>query len=161
MEFTDSLIGHYKKMLAYDQWAIGLLLGDMEKLPAPDPAALVKVSHVLCSQEVWVIRLLGGDSSGFTSIWPVYSLAQCKEKLAELGKNWARILEGLKPEDIGKIISYKNTKGEPCQLAVGGILAQTFDHSTYHRGQIATAIKKAGGEPHSTGFFGYLMQVRG
>jgi len=159
MEYNSSLADHFKKMQAYDQWANGLLMGNIEALPAPDPAALGRMGHILRAQELWLLRLLGEDTSSFTTTWPELSLAECKAKLAELDPKWKGYLGDLKDSDFGRVIAYKNTQGQAGQLPVGGILGQVFDHGTYHRGQIATAIKKAGGTPSSTGFYGFLMQT--
>jgi uncharacterized damage-inducible protein DinB len=158
LTFNASLVEHFKRLLAYDQWAMDLLLKDVEALPAPDPTALGRISHILFAEDVWLTRLQGEDHSKFTTPWPERSTAECREKLTELGIRWSAYLNHLGDADFGKIISYQNTKGQPYQAPVGGILTQVFDHSTYHRGQIATAIKKAGGEPHSQGFYGFLLE---
>jgi uncharacterized damage-inducible protein DinB len=158
LTFNSSLIDHFKRLLAYDQWAMDLLIKDLEALPTPDPTALGRISHILFAEDVWLSRLLNEDSSRFITPWPERSIAECREKLLELGKKWGDYLNNLKEEDFGKIVSYKNTKGQAYQAPVGGILTHVFDHSTYHRGQIVTAIKKAGGEPHSPGFYGYFLE---
>jgi len=156
--FNASLIDHFKRMFAYDQWAMDLLMKDLEGMPVPDPTALGRISHILTAEEVWLSRLLGENLSGVTTVWPELGLAECRQKLTELGKKWKGYLDHLKDGDFGKIISFKNTKGQSNQAAVGVILTQVFNHATYHRGQIATAIKKAGGEPHSTDFYGYILE---
>lgn len=158
MAYTDSLRDHFKKLLAYDQWALDQLLGDLEALPTPDATALGRMAHVIQAEELWVGRLLGEDVTGVKTVWPDTTVAQCRAKLGPVGKKWAAYLETLKPEELGRVLRYKSTRGDDCELSVGGAIAHTFDHSTYHRGQIATAIKKAGGEPHSPGFYNYLMK---
>ncbi len=158
LTFNASLIDHIKRLLVYDQWAMDLLMKDVEALPSPDPTALGRLSHILFAEDVWLARLLGEDSSRFTTPWPERTLAESREKLTEMGKKWGVYLENLKDTDFGIIVSYKNTKGQPNQAAVGAILTQVFNHATYHRCQIATAIKKAGGEPHSTDFYGYILE---
>ncbi len=157
MEFNASLKDHFIKLLAYDQWANGLLLKDMEALPTPDPIALARMSHILTAEDIWLTRLEGRDSLGFTTTWVDRSLAECREKLSELAKRWTDYLSRLEDKEFGRIVSYKNTKGQAYQMAAGGILTQVFDHGSYHRGQIATAIKKGGGEPHSPGFYGFVL----
>jgi len=136
MGYTNSLAEHFKKMLAYDQWALGQLLGDLEALPTPNSIALGRMAHVIHAEELWIARLLGEDVSQVKSVWPDYTVAQCREKLESVGKKWGRYLDGLKPEDMGQVFNYKNTRGDVCTLAVGGIIGHMFDHSTYHRGQI-------------------------
>jgi uncharacterized damage-inducible protein DinB len=156
--FNASLVDHFKRLLAYDQWAMDLLMKDVEAMPTPEPTALGRISHILAAEEIWLSRLLGVDLSGITTVWPERGPTECRQKLTELGKKWKDYMDNLKDESFGKIISFKNTKGQPNQAPVGAILTQVFNHATYHRGQIATAIKKAGGEPHSTDFYGYILE---
>lgn len=156
--FNNSLIDHFKKVLAYDQKALELLLRDIEALPSPDATALGRLSHILFAEDVWLARILGEDLTRFNTPWPERSAAECRVKLDELGEKWGSYLEGLREESLSEIKSYKNTKGQAFQMALGGIIPHVFDHSSYHRGQIATAIKKAGGEPHGLGFYGYLLE---
>jgi len=143
-------------MLVYDQWANDLSLKDMEALPTPDALALSKLSHILFADDLWLARLLGEDVSGYTFPAPELTTAQCREKLEWLGRKWSEYLDGLKGEDLQVILSYKNSKGMENRLPVGGAIAHVFDHSSYHRGQIATAIKTAGGQPSSPGLSAFL-----
>jgi uncharacterized damage-inducible protein DinB len=152
----DPFTAHLKIMLDYDKWANELSLKDIESLSSPDPLALSKLSHICFAEDLWLARLLGEDLSGYTFPAPELSVSQCREKLGWLGDKWSKYLESLKDEDLQKVLSYKNTKGIENQVPVGGTIAHVFDHSTYHRGQIATAIKRAGGKPSSPGFSYFL-----
>ena len=158
MAVHSSLLDHHKRMLAYDQWAMRILLEDLAALPAPDPTASGRLSHILVAEELWLCRLTGADTSWATAFFPEKSVAQCLEKLAELHKRWAVYLSALTEGDFGKAVSYKNTKGQAFELPVEVVLTHVFDHSTYHRGQTATAIKKAGGQPRNTGFSAYILE---
>lgn len=153
-----SLLDHHQRMLAYDQWAMTILLEDLAALPAPDPTACARLSHILVGEELWLCRLTGGDTSWATAFFPEHSAAQSLEKLAELQKRWAAYLGSLQESDLAEMISYKNTKGEAFELPVEAVLTHVFDHSTYHRGQAATAIKKAGGKPRNTGFSAFVLE---
>lgn len=161
MDFNASLADHFKRLQVYDQWATRRLLEDLEALSKPDPTALSRLSHILFAEDIWMARLLGEDLSRFTTAWPDLSPAGCREKLDELGKKWGVYFSGLRNESFSEIISYKNTKGVASWLPVVAVLTHVFDHSTYHRGQVATAIKKAGGEPRATGFYTYVFEKRG
>jgi uncharacterized damage-inducible protein DinB len=153
-----SLLDHHKRMLAYDQWAMRILLEDLAKLATPDPTASARLSHILVAEELWLCRLTGADTSWATAFFPEKSAAESLEKLAELHKRWNAYLGSLTESDFGKPVSYKNTKGQVFELPVEVVLTHVFDHSTYHRGQAATAIKKAGGQPRNTGFSAYMLE---
>jgi uncharacterized damage-inducible protein DinB len=49
-------------------------------------------------------------------------------------------------------ITYKNSKGESWKSTVEDVLTHITIHGAYHRGQIATAVRAAGGEPPYTDY---------
>jgi uncharacterized damage-inducible protein DinB len=44
-------------------------------------------------------------------------------------------------------VSYRDTRGETHTIALRDMILHLIDHGSYHRGQINTLIKKAGGTP--------------
>ena len=46
--------------------------------------------------------------------------------------------------DLGRVVTYKNSAGEPWSSPVGDILRHVATHGCYHRGQIATHLRLAG-----------------
>jgi uncharacterized damage-inducible protein DinB len=61
-------------------------------------------------------------------------------------------LESVDDEDLEDGVAYRNTKGEFWTSTAGDILTHLVLHSSYHRGQIAAAIREAGGDPAYTDF---------
>ncbi|MGH7739710.1 MAG: DinB family protein [bacterium] len=160
MEFNSSLVDHFKRLQVFDQWATQRLIEDLEAIPPIDPTALSRLSHILFSEDIWLARLLREDLTRFTTAWPELPPAECRGKLDELGKKWIIYFSDLRDESFSEIIAYKNTRGVASWLSVGAVLTHVFDHSAYHRGQVTTAIKKAGGEPRATGFYTYVFEER-
>lgn len=56
---------------------------------------------------------------------------------------------------LKKKISYKNSRGERFENSVRDILFHVINHSTYHRGQIATDCKLHGMTPLATDYIFY------
>ncbi len=51
------------------------------------------------------------------------------------------------PNQLGNPITYHDTKGASHTLPMRDMILHLIDHGSYHRGQIATMIKRAGGTP--------------
>ena len=65
---------------------------------------------------------------------------------------WAAYLDGLTEAGLDRAFEYKSLDAGSFRNLTGDILTQLFGHSLYHRGQIASLVKAAGGEPAVTDF---------
>ncbi len=59
-------------------------------------------------------------------------------------------------EGLESIATYKNSKGVLYETSYRDILTQVLMHSAYHRGQVAMAVRKEGGEPAYTDYIGFV-----
>jgi uncharacterized damage-inducible protein DinB len=60
--------------------------------------------------------------------------------------------------ELGQTIQYSTKTGQIFNNNVRDILFQVINHSTYHRGQIATEFRQSGLEPLLTGYIYYKMK---
>jgi uncharacterized damage-inducible protein DinB len=109
-------------------------------------------SHVLNAQHIWAQRISG--KKPLYSVWDIH----LKEEFEDLSlENFKLIREALSNHPLDKRIIYHNTKGDQYENRVDEILFHLFNHSTYHRGQVVTLLKKAGFKPPVTD---YIMLKR-
>ena len=85
-------------------------------------------------------------------VWPDLDLATCGEEIVRLTADWMQWLEGLDGDGLTDGVAYRNSKGEFWTSTVGDILTHVALHGGYHRGQIAAAVREAGGTPAYTDF---------
>jgi uncharacterized damage-inducible protein DinB len=52
--------------------------------------------------------------------------------------------------DESRIFTYPTTEGDWYRTGLVDVLQHTYGHSLYHRGQIATLVRAAGGQPAQT-----------
>ena len=90
-------------------------------------------------------------------VWPDFDLETCAAELTDLQGEWMRCLEALDDEALEDGVAYRNSKGEFWTSTVTDILMHVVLHAAYHRGQIAAAIREAGGTPAYTD---YIHAVR-
>ncbi len=93
-----------------------------------------------------------------TPVWPERDLAQCEAEAGELRRLWDVYLAAITDDTLAQTISYKNSKGERWESAVGDILTHVVMHSAYHRGQIASHMREQGQTPAYTDFIHGVRQ---
>ncbi|MBB6238509.1 putative damage-inducible protein DinB [Pedobacter sp. AK013] len=109
-------------------------------------------SHVLNAQHIWAQRISG--KKPLYGVWYTHP----KEDFESLSlENFKLIREALSIYPLDKKILYRNTQGVQYENRLDEILFHLFNHSTYHRGQVVTLLKKEGFTPPVTD---YIMLKR-
>ncbi len=149
-------IVYFKKVFEYDHWANEKVLAALEAMPEPPEEAMKKISHILMAKSVWLSRL---TAIGFTpELNKMLTIPECRKLNGELKAIFDGYFAGLTEEKLSGKIAYKNLKGEGYESFLSDILTQLMTHGPYHRGQIASLIKKAGGTPVSTDYIGFVRE---
>ena len=71
-------------------------------------------------------------------------------------EGWTGLANGVETGRARETLAYRNFKGEDLGYRVGEVLVHVVNHSTYHRGQVATLLRQLGATPVSTE---YLMML--
>lgn len=155
----SSFIDFYRDFFEYDRWCNRRILEILQHhTPASDdPRRLF--AHIVGAGRLWLTRMTGGDYSGLTP-WPDLTLEQCASLAEELHAGWMSYLDDTTDATLDDTITYTNTKGEPFTTSIRDILTHVNNHSTYHRAQIARALKQEGIAPPVTDYIVYVREVR-
>jgi uncharacterized damage-inducible protein DinB len=147
---------YYKKIFDYDFWANERMLAAMEATPSLAEEAVKKMSHLLLAKSLWMSRLMPGISTPDLSglLTPTQGNQLNKEHKSKLEDYFSKFTDA----QLSEKIAYKNTKGIPSEFVLSDILAHMVNHGTYHRGQVASLIKKSGGNPPETDYIVYVRQ---
>lgn len=141
----------FKDLFSYNRDRNAQLIDYLSKQREPLPEkAMLLLGHTLNAHEIWNCRIAG--SAATHGVWDTRALSEMDEADR---KNLELSLEILESTDLSKEIAYKTSKGEPFVSTVRDILFQVVNHSTYHRGQIMTALKEAGIDPLITDYIFY------
>jgi uncharacterized damage-inducible protein DinB len=138
-----------RRLFEHDGWANAAVLESLRASPAPDKARRW-LAHILASERIWLARLRQEPSS--MRVWPDLALDDCAAELAELADEWTRCFDALTEADLEEGVAYRNSRGEFWTSTVGDILTHVALHGSYHRGQIAAALRGSGGAPAYTDF---------
>ncbi|HEY7090002.1 MAG TPA: DinB family protein [Tepidisphaeraceae bacterium] len=116
------------------------------------------LTHELSAQSVWLDRFQGAEP-----VWLEHKPGL--ETLAAVDDVWPRIHErGLKymaaltPQKLAANLNYSNMRGEKFSLPLWELVFHMCQHSYYHRSQLNSMIKLAGGKPRSTDYATWVAE---
>lgn len=154
-------IGYFHKLFEYDHWGNLAAIESLSTIPAADGAAgraLKLIGHLVGAERTWLARLEG--SHGPASPWEDLTTEECHAAVDEVHRRWQAILGGLSPEKLAEELVYRNTKGAEFRTPIEDVLTHLVMHSAYHRGQVALAVRDAGGKPAQTDYIVYVRQSK-
>lgn len=138
-----------RRMFEHEAWANAAALASLRTGPASDKAR-AWMAHIVGAEYLWLARLHQRPPE--MSVGPDLDLNTIATHLTELAGEWAEFLEAVDADGLTDGVAYRNSKGEFWTSTVGDILTHVVLHAAYHRGQIASAVREAGGEPAYTDF---------
>ncbi|RYD58658.1 MAG: DUF664 domain-containing protein [Sphingobacteriales bacterium] len=144
------------QMAKYHIWANGLIIQALQRLTDEQldthiassfPSIRKTVYHMWSAEQVWLDRLLLAE-------YPVWAESGFTRTFAEACQNWQKASAGLLDfvnkqfDDRGfeHVTEYRSRKGDLHKTPVKFILQHTFNHGTYHRGQLITMLRQLGVE---------------
>jgi len=147
-------------LLSYNAWANSRLLQAARSLPPHLLHQDLATSHT----SVWgtLIHMAWGEwlwLGRWPGAQPPHSSPANSQTPAELEARWAEItrqqlglIERLDEVDFDRLISYDNPPGTTWTYALGDMVRHVVNHSTYHRGQLASLLRQLGSTPPATDY---------
>jgi len=148
---------YLKRLLGHLGWADESVLTALRQAATLPPDCLPLLAHVLGAEDVWLARLRQQPPS--VPVWPELSLEQCGELARKNRAGYTAFISDLAEADLERRIPYRNSAGQDFVSTVEDILLQVFLHGTYHRGQIARALRQGGAVPAPTDYIGFIRGV--
>jgi len=133
----------FEELLVYGHESNQRLWEAMMKTPDKTPEKSIQLyNHMLNAHQIWNNRI--DPREPLLGVWESRNMQG--EREIEQG-NHAHSLAILDTYPLDAIIQYSNSKGQAFTNKVRDILFHIVNHSTYHRGQIASDFRKNGLEP--------------
>jgi uncharacterized damage-inducible protein DinB len=140
-----------RDLFEYNDWANRRILGLFYAQPNPVEKPLNLLAHLLTAEEIWLLRLRGQDTVGVDN-FPQLTVSQCEILVNEHRQAFAEYLAEFERRGFDSALTYRNLRGTEFTSSVRDILTHIALHGTYHRGQIALALRAAGIVPVNTDF---------
>ncbi|HVO74417.1 MAG TPA: DinB family protein [Ignavibacteriaceae bacterium] len=142
---------YFLELFKYNSWANERVFESLAQFESPPEKAVELLSHIYNSQEIWLSRIKA-RKAGAENPWQKHSFEKCIELLRQCGDEWFSFLNNLKIGEENAEFEYRNTKGEKFNNKIKDAIIQVINHSTYHRAQIASLVRNAGGNPAVTDY---------
>jgi uncharacterized damage-inducible protein DinB len=88
-------------------------------------------------------------------VWPVLTLDECEQLSTENVITFKDLASRLTPDLLENLITYRNSVGDQFTSTVEDILTHVAMHGSYHRGQIAAALRAGGDTPSPTDYIAF------
>jgi uncharacterized damage-inducible protein DinB len=163
---SSARVIHFLRLHAYEADASVLALTSMESVPREAHGddrfgrLLAIAAHIQIARRLWLKRLeslaggVGGESPSGAGIdfWPRWTIDRTRWEAADLNRLWADYLSPADDALLDAELRYTSSESVAYASFVHEVLTHVFNHSTYHRGQIARLVNELGGRPASTDF---------
>lgn len=163
-------IQEMKMLFAYNAWATNRVFEALAKVPGELYTTDLKASHggihgtmthLVAAEKLWVSRWEGKPESSLLTAKDAPSLANLKQIWEDVASRTARFVAKLDDKKLQSTFEYTSTEGKRFTHTYQQTLQHLVNHSTYHRGQIATLMRQVGAEPVGTdliNFYRYTAQ---
>lgn len=113
------------------------------------------LNHAMLAQRTWLQRLNGLDVMYIDE--PAPSRKELPGRWAAVHQELLAFADAQTPESLRTVIRSRNRGGKLFELARWAVMLHVADHATYHRGQLNSMIKLAGGTPSPVMVYPYSV----
>jgi len=153
-------------LFAYDRWANARVLDACRKLtaeqyvaePAPGWSSVRSTIYHIALATEWNMRALAGDPDvSIPSEADLATVDEAARLLERARRRFEELRPTLTPERLNTLLTVRGP-GYTFTLPRWAMLRHIVNHCTYHRGQVASKLKRFGIEPPNTDFFFWAIE---
>ena len=116
------------------------------------------LTHIVWAEWIWLQRWKGVSPTLVFSPSDFPNVASLRERLHTVVVERSAFLKDLPAERLLRPMEYRNIKGAVWSYPLWQQLYHVVNHSTYHRGQVATMLRQLGATPAATDLLVYYDQ---
>lgn len=152
-------VNDFRLLYEYNSWANRRTLDSCAGLTAEQftrdlhssfPSVRDTLAHIYGAEWVWLERWHSRIPNALPSASDFADFASLQGRWAKLETELHGFIFSLTSTDLERLIKYKNTQGAPFEGPLWPMLQHVVNHSSYHRGQIATLLRQLGVKPLAT-----------
>jgi uncharacterized damage-inducible protein DinB len=153
-------------LFAYDRWANNKVLDACRKLTAEDFVAepvqgwtsvRSTIHHIAMVTEVHLRTLAGDPDHSIPTEADLATVDDAARLLERAYRRFEELRPTLTPERLNTLLTVRG-RGYTFTLPRWAMLRHIVIHSTYHRGQVASKLKRFGIEQSVTDFFFWVIE---
>ncbi|MFA6955425.1 MAG: DinB family protein [Thermoanaerobaculia bacterium] len=116
-------------------------------------------SHIVASEWAWLERWHGVNPKEPPGWMDGTEAAPLVEEMRRVNARRASYLRGLTDGDLDATLAFTFMSGKAGAHRLSDLLVHVANHSTYHRGQVASMLRQAGVVPPATDFVYYRAET--
>jgi uncharacterized damage-inducible protein DinB len=150
----------FASLWAFNRWANAKMLDACRKLtpeqydaePAPGLLSVhATVYHIALVTEIWLRGLENDPDDKIPTMDEIATIEDAEKLLDRAYQRFDRLLPTLTPERLATVITLRR-RGRVASLPPWAVLRHVVNHTTYHRGQVASKLKRFGIQQPETDF---------
>ena len=150
-----------QELLRYNTWANKRLLDALAHLDSAQftrtlggsyPSVQATLTHIVWGEWLWVERWQGHSPMELFVPEDFPSASHVATRWSQIQAAQQSFVQSLAPEGLQRVVRYTNRAGEVWEYALWRMLYHLFNHSTYHRGQLANMLRLLDAQPAATDF---------
>ena len=114
--------------------------------------------HAMAAQWVWLSRWKHLEVQRLEDASDYPTRESLVRRWPRVHQDFSEVLAAQTDVTLASAITYRNTRGEAFTLPLGELVLHCLDHGTYHRGQVNSLIKLAGGTPVTLNYFQFSLE---
>jgi len=160
------LLGLYE----YNEWANEKTIASLRALPEADyvreqgggwPSLRATFVHLAGATDAWAERFSGRDALVLAKETDLPKLEDAVRVLLSAQEKHRNHLKNLTRDKLERPFSWKNLAGELRAAPYEIVVRHVVNHQTYHRGQIASMVRRVGGKPVATDMVRWGIEIHG
>jgi uncharacterized damage-inducible protein DinB len=152
-------IDWYRRSFEYEKDSHRTVLESLETTPPEGresesyQKALNILGHVVAARRMWLHRLNPAIERPADLFPNRVTRDDLLAQIEIMERDWTDYLRTMSDADLERVITYQSVGDAGWfRSVVADVLTQLYGHSLYHRGQIASLVRAAGGQPAETDF---------
>ncbi|HEV3164261.1 MAG TPA: DinB family protein [Isosphaeraceae bacterium] len=154
-------IEHIKELYDYLVWAdrltldagTGVVEGEYHRERPISSGSIHKLLvHVMAAEWVWLTRWRGSSPARIENQEDYPTRAALEARWPQVHAELLAFVDKQTDDSVGARLHYRHTGGEDRSVTLGHAMIHVVDHSSYHRGQLNSMIKQAGGVPATASY---------
>ncbi len=157
-----------KQLFLYNTWANNSMFEAVSELSNDQYYADMKtgqgsihgtLTHIVAAHKMWLSRWKGTPDKELLNSKTVPTLQELKHLWETVTLDTTYYLNGLTEESLLQTLSMTTTKGITYTHPYGQMMQHLINHSTFHRGQLATLLRQFDIRPPQTDLIAYYRIV--
>jgi len=151
-----------RRLVAYNQWANERILGAIDGMTAEELGRPVdayigtleqNLRHILVATRIWLARWKGTTpptlKDPIAGPWPA--------AYASTHAEFRDFVGALTDASADRVVDYKDSRGQPFQMALSQLIVHVVNHGTHHRAETGMLLERLGRSPGDMDYVYYCL----